>query len=170
MSFFKTLTKIEKQGNRRRAVILLNSKLRELPDDPWLLNALAMNYYELRQYKRALRIARKGLSMNPMSSVFLWDVACCLDMLDREREAIVLWKRLMRRKPERVREDGADSDAKWGPELLNDSRYRVGVSYLRIGMRKTARKYPLQHIQGRGRGLRSIFHKSKALRRLRETE
>ena len=152
--------KIEKfidreQWEEARSEILKD--LKKQPDDHWLLTRLALTYYEQRRYKKALQVSQKAISLAPRCPLALWDYAGSLDMVHREKEAIEVWKSLLRRGVESVAFDECGEGLRWAESLLNDCRYRIGKSYLDLGNRRAAQKYLNEHLIHRRPGLPSSY-------------
>ena len=60
--------KTAKDGDHRRAIVLLERAVRISPDDPLTFKALAENHLALSQPREALQLARRGLSLNPTAA------------------------------------------------------------------------------------------------------
>jgi tetratricopeptide (TPR) repeat protein len=129
------------------------TELRKTPNDAWLLTRLSTTYYEERNYKKALQISRKAYHKAPNDSLVIWDYAGCLDMLGRKKLAIFMYTKILKMKFKDVAIEGK----RWGLELLNDCKYRVGLCYADIGNRKKASFWLIEHIKGRKTGIRSIY-------------
>ena len=134
--------------NTTRARELICAELNKRPDDHWLLTRLALAYYEERRYKLALRYNKRALSVAPYCPLVLFDYACTLDMLGREREAIAVWKRLLR-KGEAIIDQPCSEGPRAMRGLLNDCRYRIALSYHDLGRESLARRYLDEHLRHR---------------------
>src|SRR5438309_1482364 len=67
------------------------------PSSHWLLARLALTSYEQRRYEEALGLAERAVRLEPRCPLALWEAAGALDMLGRESEAILIYRRLIRR-------------------------------------------------------------------------
>jgi tetratricopeptide (TPR) repeat protein len=74
---------------------LINAQLRRSPKDHWLRSRLALTYYEQRQYEKALYWEAMALEEAPYCPLAIWGYASALNMLDRDREALVLYRWLL---------------------------------------------------------------------------
>lgn len=65
-------------GEYDQAIVLLRKMLKQSPDCHWAWFGLSSAHYEKKQYKRALRYARKSLSIVPDCPQALWHCAGAL--------------------------------------------------------------------------------------------
>ena len=84
---------------------LIRAELRRQPDSHWLLTRLALTYYETFDYKRALAIGLQAYELAPQCPLVLWDLAGSYDMLRRHRDAIPIYRKLIRRGVESIAYD-----------------------------------------------------------------
>src|SRR5271163_3121791 len=89
----KAIRRDDWKGARR----LIRTSLRQQPDSHWLITRLGLTYYEERDYKQAFKIGQRAYRLAPKCPLVLWDLAGTLDMLGRHREAIAIFRRLVRR-------------------------------------------------------------------------
>lgn len=94
MSDIETLIAAEDWKAARRAI---QRMLRKEPNRHWLVTRLALTYYEQRDYETALAYSEKAMKLAPHCPLVLWDYGGVLDMLGRKREAIQVFRRLVRR-------------------------------------------------------------------------
>ncbi len=145
---------------------VLKRLLNREPDHHLWLTILSSVYYELRDYKTALKYSIQALKIEPHCPLVLWDYAGALDMLGREKEAIKIWKRLLARGEENIAYGVCGEGLRWSRSLLNDCRYRIAVAYLRLGKEKLASRYFSAHLENRKRGLYSLYSKKELLKRM----
>jgi tetratricopeptide (TPR) repeat protein len=131
--------------------------LQEEPTSHWLLAQISQAYYEERNYLEALEYSKRALDIQPSCPLALWDYAGALDMLERNDEALAVYRRLMRRGAARIAHGRCGEGIRWARSLVNDCRYRVGLIYGRVGEARTARSYIRRHLSGRGRNTPSIY-------------
>jgi tetratricopeptide (TPR) repeat protein len=151
-----------------RAIIL--KELKKTPGDHWLLTRLSLTYYEEHKYKKALKIVEKALKYAPKCPLVLWDYAGTLDMIGQHQEAIKIWKRLLRIGIDKIAYGECGEGLRWARSLLNDSRYRIGRSYRKMGKLKQASNYIFAHISHRTPGTPSIYLLSTVKRELNDIE
>lgn len=169
MSFdnkIKQLKKLEAKEKWQEAIALAKSLLKEVPEDHWLLTRISSSYYEARQYRNALKYAKKSLVLAPNCPLALWDFAGALDMLKESRKAIEIWKKLLRKGVEKIAFDECGEGLRWTESLLNDCRYRIGCSYSDLGKKKLAIKYLKAHLAHRRAGLPSLYSRQQVKREL----
>lgn len=80
------------RGDWLKARRLIRDGLRHRPGDHWLLTRLALTYYEQRQYRRALHYDVKALNVEPYCPLAVWGYAGTLDMLERRKEALKVFR------------------------------------------------------------------------------
>jgi tetratricopeptide (TPR) repeat protein len=159
-SYKKSGERIESLLEKSRWVearALIRKELKQTPSDHWLMTRLGMTYYEQRHYKKALEVIQRALKLTPRCPLVLWDYASCLDMLEREQEAIHIWRRLMRRGIDAVAYGPCGEGKRWARALINDCRYRLGLAFADIGNRRAALYYLHRHLKNRVSSRGSIY-------------
>ena len=91
-SNWKRIEKAIKTDSWIAARKLIREELKRDPKDHWLLGRLALTYYEQRKYDRALHWNLKALQEAPYCPLLIWDYAGTLAMLDRNNEALLLYR------------------------------------------------------------------------------
>ncbi|MFC2005300.1 tetratricopeptide repeat protein [Chloroflexota bacterium] len=132
--------------------------LKDEPDSHWLLTRLSETYYEERAYDKALEYVEQALKIAPLCPLVLWDYATTLDMLDRNEDALQVYKRLIRRGVSRIAYGECGEGIRWARSLVNDCRYRLGLLYADLGEYRLASKYIRAHIANRSRNCPSIYN------------
>src|SRR3569833_2186370 len=74
---------------------LIKAELKRHPKDHWLLGRLALTYYEQRKYKQALHWDVIALREAPYCPLLIWGYAGTLALLDRNHEALLLYRWLL---------------------------------------------------------------------------
>jgi tetratricopeptide (TPR) repeat protein len=146
---------------------IIKGMLAQSPQDHWLLASLAHTHYEQYEYARALAILQKARKIAPRCPLVLWYFAGALDMLGREKEAIAIWKGLLKRGLENIAFGECGEGLRRAELYLNDARYRIGCSYADLGMKALAARYLNDHLKHRRRGLRSEYSLRQVRRKLR---
>jgi tetratricopeptide (TPR) repeat protein len=137
----------------RRAIRL---ELRHAPDDHWLVSRMALTYYEQRKYKKALELEGQALRLAPRCPLALWGCAGSLEMLGREAEALVVYRRLIRRGPVRLGRGPCGEGIRWAGGLVADCWYRLGRISEAQGRPRMALHAYQRHLEAR-RGGGSIY-------------
>ena|SRR5206468_1587555 len=166
-------TKIElriKRHDWRGARRLLRSALCRAPGDHWLLTRLSLTHYEQRNYRRALAYSRRAYTLAPWCPLVLWDHAGDLDMLGRKREAIAIYRRLVKRGERAIAAGRCGEGLAWARGVVADSWYRLARCYTDLGRRKLATEAYRQHVRMRGPGCRSIYPLGDVRRQLRRLQ
>ena len=150
--------------NARNAIL---AELEVNPDSHYLISRLSLTYYEQHQYDIALRYSMKAMKIAPHCPMVLWDYAGALEQTGHEREAIQIWKRLLRRGVERIAYGPCGEGIRKAEACLNDCRYRIGKTYYFLGQYLISWRYMHSHLEHRRRGLPSIYSRADVLMNLR---
>jgi len=158
------------RGQLRAARDAVRSSLRKEPEDPLLWMELAETYYGENKYKLALRYYEKAYRLAPSSPLVLSDYAGTLDLMGREKEAIEIWKKLLRKGRNRIARGEHIAGMRDASCLLNQCRFRLALSHARLGSIASAIRYLKRHIANRARGLPSDCSLQDAKRMLKNLE
>jgi tetratricopeptide (TPR) repeat protein len=141
--------------NSARKLIL--SELKKDKSSHWLLTRLGTTYYEERNYKKALEIEKKALLLAPKCPLVLWDYAGTLQALDKDLEAIQIYKKLIRKGINRIATEECGEGIARARGLIADCYFRLSISLFEIGKKKEGLKAFENHLELRGPGCRSIY-------------
>ena len=136
---------------------LVCAALRRRPDSHWLIARLAVTYYEEFDYELALTIGQQAYKLAPHCPLVLWDLAGTLDTLERRREAIPIYRRLIKRGVESIAFGDCGEGLAWSRGLVADCWYRLARCERELGHRARAVHCYKQHLAMRGPGCRSIY-------------
>jgi tetratricopeptide (TPR) repeat protein len=140
----------------RRAEIFLKQHLKLTPNHVDSLYLLSSAYYEQSQYDKALKMIKRAYALEPYRPVVLWHYANALTMVGEFRKALAFYRKIMDKGLDRiVRESGPG--IRWAQSLVNDTRYRMGRAYGKLGERKKAIQLLKEHIRHRKPGLPSLY-------------
>ena len=131
--------------------ILILNWLQDKPKDHGLLAELSRTYYEEKKYDEALGIIKKAKKIAPNCPVVLWYYAGTLDMLKRNEDAIQVYLDLIKRGADKIAYGECGEGIRAARRLVNNSRYRLGLVYARIGKFQSAAKYIKLHVANRNR-------------------
>jgi tetratricopeptide (TPR) repeat protein len=151
----KQLFNQNKLAEVRKLILKL---MKNNPDDHWLLARLSDTYFEERNYSKALEYIDKALNIAPRCPLVLWDYAETLDMLERNKEAMQIYKKLIRRGVNNIAYSECGEGIRWSRSIINDCYYRIGLIYGDISKWKLASKYIKLHIANRNRNCPSIYN------------
>ena len=140
-----------------RAQKLIERRLRSEPDSHWLLTRLSLTYYERHDYASALPYSERAVALAPNCPLVLWDYAGTLAMLGRTKEALALFRRLVRRGIDSIANDDCGEGVAWSRGLVADCHYRMAHCYLDLRRKKEATHAFTCHLNLRGPGCRSIY-------------
>jgi tetratricopeptide (TPR) repeat protein len=152
----------------KRARKLIVAELRNAPDHHWLLARLSLTYYEEFHYARALTFAQQAYESMPRCPLVTWELAGTLHMLKRQREAIKLYTRLVRRGVEAIAYGACGEGIASARGTVADCWYRLAQCHRELGHRARALRCYQQHLAMRGPGCRSIYPVREVRRELRE--
>ena len=136
---------------------VLDYLLKVYPNDFWLLTKKSSVYHEMHDYKKALEFSKKALAQNANSPLVLWDYACNLDMMGKEKEAIAAWEKIISFGVQEVALHLTEEGKEWAESLINDSLLRISVSYFEIGEQAIAVTYLRKYLANRKSGQASIY-------------
>lgn len=123
----------------------------------WVRSHIALTFYEQRRYAEALRWDRRAVRLEPRCALPLWGMAGALDMLERDAEAIALYRKLATTGARKLGEDSCGEGVRWARGLKADCWYRLARIFGRRGDRAAALRALAQHRALRSRGARSIY-------------
>lgn len=149
-----------------KARLLIEKELKKSPDDHWLLTRLSSIYYEEYEYEKSLELSKKAIKLAQQCPLVLWDYAGSLDMVGKHKEAIAIWKKLIKKGIEAIAYGECGEGIRWARSLLNDCRYRISWSYEKLGNLEDAIKFLQDHIANRSPGIPSIYGLSGVKREL----
>jgi tetratricopeptide (TPR) repeat protein len=158
------------RGDWLKARRLIREGLRRKPTDHWLLTRLALTYYEQRQYRRALQYDVKALNVEPYCPLAVWGYAGTLDMLERRKEALQIYRWLISWGEDRVAYGQCGEGIQRARSLLADCFYRIACIHERSGQRKKAIAAYKTHLSKRNTATRSIYALRAVRRNLRALE
>jgi predicted Zn-dependent protease len=136
---------------------LIRNALKRDPLNHWLLSRLALTYYEQKQYRRALHYDIKALQIAPYCPLAIWGYAGTLDMLERSKEALVLFKWLVSCGEPDLAYGDCGEGIRAARSLIADCYYRIAQIQEESGQRKKALAAYAEHLARRRRGTRSIY-------------
>lgn len=137
------------------------------PRDHWLLTRLCTTYYEEKDYTKALQLARRAYRIAPRCPLVRWDYAAALDMSNHTKEAVRLWKSLLRQGLRSLANDPCSEGKEWTRALMNDCRYRLAMANADLGDLAAANRYRLNFLRKLKEGVSSVYN-DEAARRLAE--
>jgi tetratricopeptide (TPR) repeat protein len=144
---------------------LIRGELRRRPEDHWLLTRLALTYYEQHRYRKALEIGKQALDLAPHCPLVLWDYAGALQMVGRDRDAVAIYQRLVRRGVDAIANGPCGEGRGRARSLVADSLFRMARSLEALGKPKAALNAFATHLDMRGPGCRSIYSLKEVSRR-----
>lgn len=157
------------QNRWKQGEAILRLLLKREPDSAWLWSRLSSALHEQRRYKEALRASSKAFQMAPDDPLFMWDHAGALVSLGRQREAAVIYRRLIRKGPVRAGTVDCGEGVKWARSLINDARFRLAECYRELGDSALAGRWYeefIKHQQAGARGETTIRDARRQLKSL----
>lgn len=128
---------------------LIREELRVSPGDHWLLFLLAFAYHADGKFSKALQMTTKGLAVAPQCPALLDLKAEHLGALKRTKEAIQIYRYLIRRGVRSIASDECGEGLRWAKALVNDCRFKLACLYCDIGDRPRAKRYLRIHLRCR---------------------
>ena len=168
-SALKKIEKALEAGQWIAARKLIEEELKRDPKDHWYLAQLASTYYEQREYEQALYWEAVGLQEAPYCPLLIWDYACTLDMLNRNNEALALYRWLLSRGEEPLAYGECGEGIRWARALIADCHYRIaGVWRDKRQWKRSAAEFE-KYLALRRTGCGSIYSLREAKRQYAET-
>jgi tetratricopeptide (TPR) repeat protein len=164
------LKRYEAKRDWKKAIATTRKIIAKSPESHWLLTKQSEFYYQLYDYRTALKYAEKALDLAPHCPLVLWDYAEALDMLDQTDKARRVYRRLVRRGVERIAFGKCNEGLRWAESLFSDCLYKIGTGYADQGKRKLAIRYLKRHLASRKPGRWAAFSLKHARQRLAELE
>jgi hypothetical protein len=160
---------IEKeQWDAARATI--KSELAKFPDHHWLLDRLALTYYEERRYEEAFSIIERAFEKLPTCPLVLWDYAGTLDALGYSLKAKNIYNLIIGRTVESLATGECGEGLDWAKALYADAIFRTGVCYRNLGIDYLAIKYYREYLGWRSEGYGGIYDPRDVEQELAELE
>ena len=159
----QTLLDREDWSAARRLIL---RDLRKTPDSHWLFDRLALTYYEQHHYTRAMRIGRRARELAPRCPLVLFNLAGALEMTDRPRSAIRIWRGLLRRPLRRLAWGPCGEGLRAARAIRNECRFRIAKALFHLGDLPLARLYLESHLRHRRSSIPCIYPKRDAIRLL----
>ena len=111
-------------------------------------------------------MSRKAYAIDPKCPLVLWDLAGTLDMLGREKEAIKIYRNLIRRGVDSIAFGECGEGLARAKGLIADCYYRLFSCYQSLGLKKMAQSFLQKHLSLRGRGCQSIYSLQEVKRKV----
>lgn len=157
-----------KRNQYNQAIHFIKSKLLLDPRNHWLLTRLGTAYYEKHEYRKALKFCKRALRIKPECPLALWDYAGTISSLGRKKEAINVWKKIIKRGIKKIAYDECGEGLVYAKSLINDCRYRIGLDYLDSRKKELAKKFLSEYLRNRAKKVKSIYFSSDAIDRLKK--
>jgi tetratricopeptide (TPR) repeat protein len=169
----KNMEKIKRFLNGKnwaKAQPLLKIEIKKNPCDFWLHTRLAETFYELDKYEKAYEVIKKARKLAPDKPLFMWYYGCILSAVGRKREAISVFKRILRKGEQRIAFRDTTAGIRWARWLMNESRLHLSFCYEDIGNIPMAIIWIRKHINNRRRGIIADYSLSMVRKFLKELE
>jgi tetratricopeptide (TPR) repeat protein len=112
---------------------LITAELDKDPENHWLISRLGTTHYEQKDYKKALRLARKAHALKPDCPLVLWDLAGSLFANGKTRNALRIYRDLIKNGPRFARQKPCGEGTKWMFSLMCDCMFMMAVCHLELG-------------------------------------
>jgi tetratricopeptide (TPR) repeat protein len=93
----------------------------------WWLTRLSTAYYELRDYTKALELARAAYRIAPNCPLVLWDLAGVYEASGDSRKAVATYSRLLKMGVRKIATDECGEGIDWAKAIIGDVHYRLGL-------------------------------------------
>jgi tetratricopeptide (TPR) repeat protein len=163
MPSIETYIRREEWGQAQK---LIRKELELAPDSHWLWASLSLTYHEQHEYDKAMECAKKAFELDAQCPLVLWHYAGCLYMQGLPKEAVAVWKRILRKGLKTVAFGHDGEGVTSARRMLNDCIYRIGRCYAWMGNNALARRYFQRYLANRKKGTRSGYKVSAVKKEL----
>ncbi len=151
---------------------LIEKQLGKEPDDHWLWCRLSGVRYEQRDYPGAQTAADKALEIVPDCPLALWSCAGPLEIRGKTKEAVKIYKKLIRRGLQQLKTPDEDANecwegADWTRGLVVDCIFRTAGCLAQLGEKEEAVQWYRHFVNLMPFGMHSVYSREAALARLR---
>ena len=146
-SLFTKIDKVVGKEDWVKARPLIKKAIKKYPDDFYLLTQLAVTYYEQKNYEQAFEAIKKAYELEPTEPLVMWHYAGTLDMLGDKPKAIDVFKRIVKKGPEKIAYIDTTEGLRRAKSLINDCNYLIGMCYKDIGKKSLAYKWLTNHLE-----------------------
>lgn len=136
---------------------LIQAELRHDPKNHWLMSRLALTYHEQRKYEKSLYWNAMALQEAPFCPLAVWGYAGSLDMLGRDREALVLYRWLLSWGEQDLAHGECGEGIRWARSLVTDCHYRIARIWEEKRQWKKAFSEYEKYLTRRANGCTSIY-------------
>jgi len=131
--------------------------IEEFTDDHWLYAQLSICFYELFDYKTALKHSQKAIELSPECPLALNYHAIILFANEKVEIAEKIWQQILTKDIKELANCRCGEGLRFAKSLKNDIRFRLGDVYVELNNKEKALKYYKEHLQNRKRGQFSNF-------------
>lgn len=146
---------------------LIVGALRSHRGSHWLLSRLSTTYYEERNYKKALEVAKRAYAVAPHCPLVLWDLAGAWDATGHTETAIQIYQHLIGRGERTIAHDECGEGMQWAQALITDCWYRLGLCFEDKGDKSQAVDCLQKFLNRLIDGSASIYAEADAVRQLK---
>jgi tetratricopeptide (TPR) repeat protein len=155
------------------AVSLLEFAMGDDQASHWGYARLALIENLQENYRNALRLAEKGLSIKPVCPLLLWEKASALEGGGRYSDAIACYSRIVRRSVESLAFGPCGEGLKLARSYHADCSFYIGLCYENLGRKDRASWWYKKHLAIRSKGVPIMVNKElviAALNRVRTVQ
>lgn len=139
---------------------VIGLQLKRNPNDHWFLMRLGFAHSAEGRYLRALQATTRALALAPKCAAALSEHADNLAAAGRTKEAIRIYRSLIRRGASCIAYGECGEGLRWAKSLINDCRFGLAEIYNGCGDRRRA-KYYLKKYLGSCRGLFTTYPRQR---------
>lgn len=163
--FSNKLNSLFEEDKWNEAKVLLEKEKKKYPQEYFLITALAKVCYNMKLYTESLKYAEKAMKIEPNDALVIYDYGCALSALDKNKEAIEQWSKIIEMNINEVAYGDFGEGLRWAKSIINDSRFRKAICFLEIGDKVEATKLIELHLKNRQRGVYSDFNKKQVIKK-----
>jgi tetratricopeptide (TPR) repeat protein len=112
---------------------LIAAELDKDPENHWLISRLGTTYYEQKDYKRSLQLAKKAHALKQDCPLVLWDLAGSLFANGKTRHALRIYCNLIKNGRRFATQKPCGEGTKWMFSLMCDCMFMMAVCHVELG-------------------------------------
>lgn len=164
--FSNKLNNLIENENWAYAKMLLEEEIRKQPEEYFLITSLSKIYFNMREYNKALKYSTKAINIESNDPLVIYDHGCALSANNKHKEAIYYCKQIVKMDINKVAYGKFGEGMKWAKSIVNDSIFRIAISFIKLDKPIIAKKYIKEHLRNRRRGQYSDFSQDYILETL----
>ena len=159
---------VRKNENETERYTFLKSYFLKYPEDYFILVELSSVANNLDYHEEALKYSEKAMQIEPADYLVKYTYSIALIGVGENESAAKILKQILRSDINDIAYGEHGEGMKYAKQIMNDSIYLLGVSYLNRKRKDLAKQYFKKHLANRQKGIPSDFNKVTVIKKLQE--